>query len=215
MARKLLKNGNKNVVMLPQNIDWDRFLGIPRSKDILDEFQIPKSFVVGFVGRLSPEKNIPVLIECAKMMPDISFVIVGDGPQDGPLKIIAKELKNVFFVGRKNDLEKWYPAFDVLMLPSLMEGMPLVILEAMSAGTPVIASDVGAIVELVLDGITGNLVWNPNNPGLFASSIYTLKTNEKLWESYSKNAKMVAAAFKERSNSFNINNLYKMMFNGG
>jgi glycosyltransferase involved in cell wall biosynthesis len=212
MARKLLKMGNKNVVVLPQHVDWDRFDKSERSKNILDEFQIPKNFVVGFVGRISPEKNIPVILACAKGMPEISFVIIGDGPQESPLKQMAKDLKNVFFLGRKNDLEKWYPAFDLLILPSVMEGKPLVILEAMSAGTPVVASDVGAIIEVVFDGITGSLIWNPGNPGLFASVIRSFQTNEKLWNRCSANSKMVAAAFKEKSKSFDVNHLYKMMF---
>jgi glycosyltransferase involved in cell wall biosynthesis len=211
MGRKLLKMGNKNVVVLPQQIDWGRFK-IPRSKNILDELNICGNFVVGFVGRLSPEKNIPVILHCAKNLPDVSFVIVGDGPQKQPLEQMANGLHNVHFVGARNDVEKFYAAFDLLILPSVMEGMPLVILEAMVAGTPTIASDVGSILEVVFDGITGSLIWNPGNPNLFIREIQRLKNNHPLWERCSFNCKAVADAAKDKASGFNINHFYNLLF---
>jgi glycosyltransferase involved in cell wall biosynthesis len=211
MARKLLKMGNKNVAVLPQQIDWDRF-NVPRSKEILDELNICGDFIVGFVGRLSPEKNIPAILQCAKMLPDVSFVIVGDGPQKQPLEQMARDLKNVYFTGARSDVEKFYAAFDLLVLPSVMEGMPLVILEAMSAGTPVVASDVGAILEVVFDGITGSLVWNPGNPGLFVKEIQKFKNNKQLWTRCSANCKAVADASRDKVVGFNINHLYNLLF---
>ena len=211
MGRKLLQTGNKNVAVIPQLIDWERF-NVPRSKKILDELNIHGDFVVGFVGRLSPEKNIPVILHCAQSMPEASFVIVGEGPQRQPLEQMASQLKNVHFVGARSDVEKFYAAFDLLMLPSVMEGMPLVILEAMMAGTPIVASDVGAISEVVLDGITGALAWNPNNPNLFLREIQKLKINKQLWERCSFNCKAVAIAAKDKSVGFNINHLYNLLF---
>ena len=211
MARKMLKMGNKNVAMLPQQIDWDRF-NVPRTKAIFDELNIYGDFVVGYVGRLSPEKNIPAILYCAKMLPEVSFVIVGDGPQKQPLEQMAGQLKNVYFVGKRDDVEKFYAAFDLLMLPSVVEGMPLVILESLSAGTPVIASDVGSILEVVFDGITGSLIWNPSNPTLFAREIQKFQKNRHLLEKCSINCKTVAEALKDRAKHFNINHLYGLLF---
>jgi len=211
MGRKLLKMGNKSVVVLPQQVDWERFR-VPRSKEIFDELNIHGSFVVGFVGRLSPEKNIPAIIYCAKALPDVTFVIVGDGPQRQPLEQMANGLTNVYFVGPRNDVEKFYAAFDLLILPSVMEGMPLVILEAMSAGTPMVASDVGSILEVVLDGITGSLIWNPGNPSLFVREIQRFKNNKPLWERCSFNCKAVADAMQDKVMDFNVNHLYNLLF---
>jgi glycosyltransferase involved in cell wall biosynthesis len=211
MARKLLKMGNKNVVSLPQVIDWERF-NVPRSKEILGKFNIPTDFVVGFVGRISPEKNISAILSCAKMLPNVSFVIAGSGPQESPLKQMASKLKNVFFVGRRNDVEKWYPAFDLLILPSVVEGMPLVILEAMSAGTPIVASDVGAISEAVFDGITGGLVWNPADPSLFVRVIEQFQKDQDLLRRCSNNARMIASSLNDKTRHFNINHFYNMIF---
>jgi glycosyltransferase involved in cell wall biosynthesis len=210
LGKKLIKVGNKNVAVLPQQVDWERFK-VPRSKDILDEFNIPKDFVIGFVGRLSPEKNIPNIIQCARSMPDASFVIIGDGPQAGPLKHIASDLKNVFFLGRRDDVEKFYPAFDVLMLPSHMEGVPLVILEAMASGTPIVASNVGAVSEVVKEGISGFLSSSPGDYLIFVTLLNKLKDKEK-WIECSKNSLIIANSIEEQGKAFDINKLYNMLF---
>lgn len=209
MGRKLLKNGNNNTVVLPQMIDWDRF-NVERSKEILEELNIKTDFVIGFVGRLSPEKNVPLILECAKQI-DASFVIVGDGPQRKVLEQLSGD--NVYFVGERDDVEKFYGAFDLLLLPSLMEGVPLVILEALTAGTPVVASDVGAIKEIVFDGITGSLIWNPKNVALFVREINRFK-NKLFWKKCSINCKTISLAFKERSNTYDINYFYSLLFKG-
>jgi glycosyltransferase involved in cell wall biosynthesis len=212
MGRKLLQMGNKNVIVLQQCIDWNKF-NINRSRKVLNSFNIDdNSFVVGFVGRLSPEKNIPVIINCANAMPDVSFVVVGDGPQEKPLKQMASKLSNVYFVGKRNNTEEFYAAFDLLILPSLVEGMPLVILEAMTVGTPIIASDVGSIIEVVHDGLTGSLIWNPNNPQLFAKEIQRFKNNKELWQSCSTNCRSIIKAARAKAKEFNINNLYNLLF---
>ncbi len=211
LGKKLLKMGNKHVAVLPQQVDWNRFK-VPRTKNILKDLNIPTDFVVGFVGRLSPEKNIPVILQCARSMPDTSFVIIGDGPQAGPLKHMSSDLKNVFFLGKKNDVEKFYPAFDVLMLPSNMEGLPLVILEAMTSGTPIVASDVGAISEVVKEGVNGFLS-QPNNFLKFITLLAKLKDKD-VWEEHSKNSIVIANSLEERAKTFNINNIYNMLFRG-
>ena len=209
LARKLLKSGNKNVIVLPQQVNWNKFFATSRSKKILEELNIPTERVVGFIGRLSPEKNIPVILKCAELMPNVSFVIVGDGPQKNVLEKIAK--KNVYFVGQRTDVEKFYASFDVLMLPSLMEGLPLVILEAMAAGTPVVASDVGAISEVMSDRVTGKIIWNPKDANLFVSALNEL-FNPGLWSSCSNNCKVIAKSMKDRGDQININTLYNMLF---
>lgn len=208
MGRKLLKTGNRNVLVVPQTIDWGKFK-YKRDKSVLED--INTEFVVGFVGRLSPEKNIPLIIECAKKLPVCSFVVVGDGPQKEVLKKYADGLKNIHFVGSKDNVEDYYSAFDVLLVPSTMEGLPLVILEAMCCGTPVIASDVGAISEVVFDKITGSLIWNPKQPELFIKEIDSYYKNG-LSKIYSENCRSMSSSFREKNSSFNINKAYNLLF---
>lgn len=210
LAQKMVKMGNKNVAMVQQQVDWDRFK-VERHKGILEEFNIPTDFVVGFVGRLSPEKNVPIILQCARGMPDASFVIIGDGPQSVPLKQMANSLNNVFFLGKRTDVEKFYAAFDALMLPSKMEGMPLVILEAMTAGTPIVASDVGAITEVVKDGISGFISKDPADYLLFVTCLAKLKKQD-VWQECSNNSKAIANALEAQGKSFNLNNVYNMLF---
>jgi glycosyltransferase involved in cell wall biosynthesis len=213
MGRKLLKNGNKNVAVLPQQIDWSRF-EVSRSKEILKNLNIKEDFVVGYVGRLSPEKNLSAVIKCASILKDVAFVLVGDGPQGEALKQVAGSLENVYFVGRQENVEDFYAAFDVLMLPSAVEGLPLVILEAMACGTPIIASDVGAISEIVNDGINGSLVWNPGAHMLFAKEIRKLREDGELWKQYSNNSKNFAKAMKRKCEEYTINQIYDALFKG-
>ena len=211
MGKKLNKLGNKNVAVIPQHINWDKFK-IEKNKDILDEFNIKKDFVVGFVGRLSPEKNIATILHCAKAIPSASFVIVGDGPQKITLENMSKDLDNIYFVGSRQDVEKFYGAFDVLLLPSHVEGLPLVILEAMTAGTPTIASDVGAISEVIYNGISGDLIWNSRAPQLFVQTLEKFINNKELLQSCSINCKALAKSLEEKAKQQDINYFYNLLF---
>jgi glycosyltransferase involved in cell wall biosynthesis len=211
LAGKLARIGNKNVVSFPQHIDWKRFK-VPRSKEILRQLGIGEdTFTVGFVGRLSPEKNLSVILQCARLMPEVSFVIVGDGPQATPLMSMSKNMGNVFFAGRRGDTEHFYAAFDILMLPSLVEGMPLVLLEAMCCGTPVIASNVGAVGEAISNGKNGFLVQNPCDVQSYVRAVRAL-AEPGVWEACSIGAVETARTMRDRSEHFDVNGFYDMLF---
>ena len=166
------------------------------------------NFVVGFVGRISPEKNIPVILQCAKLMPDVSFVLVGDGPQKSPFEQMNK-LDNVFFLGHHTDTEKFYAAFDMLILPSKTEGVPLVILEAMMVGTPTVASNVGAISEVITHNKNGLLVDVINSDG-FVKNIQKVKNYSEVLKSLSQNCKEMALNLKAKSETITINTAYQV-----
>jgi glycosyltransferase involved in cell wall biosynthesis len=121
--------------------------------------------VIGFVGWLLPIKGPDYLL---KAMDDVwhehqeaSLVLVGKGDMDVDLRAEARK-KNangkVKFLGWREDIDEIMPLFDMLVLPSLNEGMGRVLVEAMAAGKPVVASRVGGIPDLVRDGETGYLV---------------------------------------------------------
>ncbi|MEM4288313.1 MAG: glycosyltransferase family 4 protein [Candidatus Caldarchaeum sp.] len=112
------------------------------------------------VGRLSREKNVEALLSAARQLPETTFVIVGGGPEYHRLKSLSKGLKNVVFTGEvSHDKALGYIAgSDLLVLPSLVEGLSTVLLEAMACKTPVIATRVGGNVELVKHGYTGVLI---------------------------------------------------------
>lgn len=112
-------------------------------------------FVALFVGRLIVEKGVKALLDVARTLSekrDMYFVFAGEGPLMSQVERSAETASNIGFVGpmRSRDLPVYYNAADVLIFPSLSgEGIPRVILESLSCGNPVIASDVGAVTEAV------------------------------------------------------------------
>jgi glycosyltransferase involved in cell wall biosynthesis len=117
--------------------------------------------VIGTVARLDALKGVDVLVRATASLPGVSLVVVGDGVEAASLRALTGELGisgRVHFVGWSDEPRAWMSSFDVFVLPSLMEGRPLTISEAMLAGVPVVATDVGSVRELVDGGRTGVLV---------------------------------------------------------
>lgn len=121
--------------------------------------------LIGTVGRLTPVKGQVHLLKAMRLLLDqgrkVKLVLVGDGPLRHQLEEMVRKLEmleNVAFLGQRDDTYELMQAMDVFVLPSLSEGIPLVVLEAMVAGVPVLASRVGGIPEVIKDGATGMLV---------------------------------------------------------
>jgi glycosyltransferase involved in cell wall biosynthesis len=136
--------------------------------------------IVGAAGRLSPEKGFGVLVEAAVRVVhedrSAGFVLFGDGPlrEDLCRAIAAAGLSDRFVLaGFREDLDRFVPFFDLLALPSYTEGLPNVVLEALAAGVPVVATAVGGTPEVVEDGVTGYLV-PPGDAAVLAERILDL-----------------------------------------
>jgi glycosyltransferase involved in cell wall biosynthesis len=140
---------------------------------------------IGFVGRLSEEKGIHLLInsmsEIIKQVPNIKLVIVGTGPLKDELNKLTRHLQlnsHVDFMGFQQNPLEIMRQLDVFVLPSRTEGCPIVVLEAMAMGLPVVATNVGGTPELVKDGETGILV-PYNAPNRMAQAIIDLIQNKE------------------------------------
>jgi glycosyltransferase involved in cell wall biosynthesis len=119
--------------------------------------------LIGVVARLQPEKGVAVFLraaaELAAQFPSAQFAIIGDGPQRPALTQLAARLAvPAAFLGFRQDGPALIAQLDLLVVPSFSEGTPLVILEAMAAGVPVVATDVGGIPTQVTDGVDALLV---------------------------------------------------------
>jgi glycosyltransferase involved in cell wall biosynthesis len=168
-------------------VDINRFTQSFDNRQLRNNFAItPNSKVVGSVGSLTLEKGHFYLLQSAKMIlanyPNVKFLIVGDGVLKRDLEEEARRLgilPNVIFAGTRNDMPRIYSLIDVFVLPSLIEGMPMVVLEAMAAGKPVVASNVGGVSKVVMDNDTGFLV-NPRDVDKLTSALlFMLKNKNK------------------------------------
>lgn len=165
---------NNGIDLEEFNIDID----IPRKKEELGLSLSSK--VVGSVGRLDECKGymffLKAMPKILEHVPEARFIFVGEGPLRSKLEKMSRELKveqNIIFLGVRRDIPEILSAMDLFVLPSIVEGFGIVLLEAMAMGKPVIASRVGGIPEIVKDGVTGILV-EPASPSDLASSIVKL-----------------------------------------
>jgi glycosyltransferase involved in cell wall biosynthesis len=155
---------------LPNGVELDRFTSAPVLRR---ELPLDCDHVAGFVGRLVPGKGGKVLLEAAQRVlavrPRTAFVFAGDGPCRVEWESIASQTgiaRHVLFTGLRNDMPGVYASFDVLVLPSYDEALPMCILEAMAAGCPVIATRVGSVPRAVIPGVTGVLTEPGDAAGL-------------------------------------------------
>jgi glycosyltransferase involved in cell wall biosynthesis len=132
------------------------------------------------VARLEPVKDQAMLLRAfaavRAVVPQARLCLVGDGSLRGSLErqAIAAGLGDaVMFLGQRADVEAILPAFDVFALSSSSEGLPLTILEAMAAGLPCVATDVGAVTDAVIAGETG-LVTPPGDAPAFTAALLDL-----------------------------------------
>jgi glycosyltransferase involved in cell wall biosynthesis len=157
--------------------------GIPRPAPRApsrEEFGLTSdAFVVGFIGRLTAQKNIPLLIRAAARRPGIRCVIVGEGELRGELETLARTLgcANVTFTGAQPDAARLMPLFDVFCLPSVWEGLGVVLLEAMLQDVPIVGSRAGAIPEVLDHGRCGLLI-DPTSVDALVDAIDMLRTDQ-------------------------------------
>jgi len=151
-------------------------------------------FVFGFVGRLSDEKGVDHLLQAAESLvtqePSARFVIVGDGPRRDDLLAATRSrglTGKVDFVGFQSDTAPWYDAFDAFVLPSLSEGTPMALLEAMAHGLPSVATAVGGVPQVVSNGANGLLVPSADQSKM-SEAMRCLMTNAQLRAKLSQGA---------------------------
>ena len=184
----LYKADQKKIVIIPPGVDTGHFYPIP-ADEAREAIGIPKNDrMVLFVGRIEPLKGVDTLIRAMACMRlgDLDepayLAIIGGDPNASPEDMSAEMTRlqalctdlcldhMVVFLGKRDQdtLPYYYSAADVLVMPSHYESFGMVALEAMACGTPVIASQVGGLALLVLDGVTGFHVPNGDSDALCA-----------------------------------------------
>ncbi|MDM3870611.1 glycosyltransferase family 4 protein [Porticoccus sp. W117] len=152
-----------------------------------------------YVGRLSSEKGLPILFESMvsllKSGRDFELHILGDGEERAGLETLAIELglsERVIFHGfaNRSQVREWLSMADIFVLPSFAEGIPVALMEAMACGTPVIATYVGGVIELVRDRETG-LVVSPSDVSGLSEAIASYLDDDELCLHVASNARRV------------------------
>jgi glycosyltransferase involved in cell wall biosynthesis len=156
--------------------------------------------VIGMVARMVRAKGISYVLEAARHVlsgiPGALFVFVGDGPDRSAFETEAQQLGvagSIVFTGARFDMPGVYRSFDLFLLPSLNEGMPMSLLEAMAAGVPVIATAVGGIPEVVAEGRTGLLV-KPADAASLGTAIMRLLSDSELRQRLGREGQRVVRA---------------------
>ena len=157
------------------DLDYRRLYGIPDD-----------AFVVGWVGRMTGVKDTDAVLEIVRAtrergVPAV-LCMVGDGPDRERLEQVAHELgiaRSTYFVGYQPDVAGYYKLFDAFLLPSVNEGTPVSAIEALASGTPVVATRVGGVPDVVTEGIDGFLV-EPGDTEAAAERLATLALDPEL-----------------------------------
>jgi len=194
------------VVYIPNGVD-SNFLStveINRFKK-RQELDISNNvLIIGSIGRLGIEKGFPYLLQSFKIIyprfPHCMLLIIGTGILLESLRLQVKELglfEHVVFLGQRTDVPELLSCIDIYIHPSLSEGMPNVVMEAMAIGKPTIATTVGDTAELIEEGKTGWLV-EPKNPKMLAEKICYVLNNLEMAE------KVGLAAAERMATKFSI-----------
>lgn len=205
-----------NVKYIPGvGVDVEKFKKINVDKNMYKaSLGIPKDGVVMLsIGELIERKNHEVIIRAmAKLQKsNLYYIICGKGPLLEDLFELSKKLKlqdNVVFLGFREDIPELCNIADISAFPSKIEGLGLAGIEAMAAGTPLVASNVHGILDYVIDGITG-FACSPNDINAFANSIELLYSNEKLRKDMEGECKKVAEQFSKENALNSMWNIYR------
>jgi glycosyltransferase involved in cell wall biosynthesis len=148
------------------------------------------------VGNLYPVKDHATLVRAIARLPAARVAIAGRGDQEAPLRALAAQLglaDRVHLLGLRDDVETVFAAADVFVQPSLSEGLPLAVLEAMATGLPVVATSVGGIPEVIADGRTGLLV-PASDPLALAAALAKVLSSPDLAKSLGRSGRERALA---------------------
>lgn len=182
MKQKMWEIHDREIFVVPNGIDLKRFKISPGNKEGVNT----KTII--FVGRLHPVKGVQYLIEAMvtvhREMPEAELVIVGDGAERSRLEELTERLNLngcIQFMGQmpQESIPKIMCQADVFALSSLSESFGIVNLEAMAAGLPIVATNVGGVPDIVEEGVNGLLV-NPESPGKIADKLLFLLENDEI-----------------------------------
>jgi glycosyltransferase involved in cell wall biosynthesis len=220
---------SKKIIKIPNAVDTYRFRPEVSGTAVRAELGLPDYVpLIGNIGRYVPEKGYPFFIETAAKVlqqhPDARFLMVGHGPEHDKLKRLIEEfgLKDcIFTTGPRRDIPEILGAIDIFLFTSIWgEGFGISLIEAMAAGKPIVAANVGPTREIIEDGVTGLLpypkTWvqetNYLDAGIMAEAVDSLLRNPSVSRRLGQEARRQAIErFDITTLSKSIENVYSKM----
>jgi len=218
---KLKVTNREKAVVIPLGFELDRFLNCEKSRgNFRKNYGIDGgTLVVGIVGRLVAIKNHKLFLEAAKDILNkkpsgmkVKFVVIGDGELRDSIDEHARRLGlegDVLFTGWVNDLAEAYADMDIVVLTSLNEGTPVSIIEAMASSRPVVATDVGGVKDLVIDGENGFLAKTGDAEDLSEKILRLLNDAGKRRQFGSRGRELVREKYAKKRLIGDIERLYE------
>jgi glycosyltransferase involved in cell wall biosynthesis len=207
----------EKVKVIYNGMNLDDFWKLLSREDLRNKLGLdPDTFYVIFVGSLVERKGLAYLIDAVRRIrrDNVRLLILGDGELREKVERLAAEDKNIIFLGYKHNAVEYAKASDLLVLPSIYEGLPNVVLEAMAIGTPVIATNIYGISELIQDNVNGLLVPPRNVEEIVRAVTHMIDDPEA--------SRQFATISRERVNFFTVQrmtgeyeNLYTGLYLGG
>jgi len=186
--------------------------------DARDEFGLPKGPLVVCAARLTEQKGHKWLLRAFRsvvdQLPETSLLLLGDGPMRAYLEDTVDNLdlaQNVRFAGWRTDVMDILPSTDLFVIASEWEGFGLSLLEAMSFSLPIVATDVGGIPEVVLDGQTGWLVKSRDSDALAGSILAALRSPYKMLEYGQRGKLRLQNTFSVQRMIFDTEKIYNLL----
>jgi len=178
---------DNRIALIPSGVDLQTHRPSPRAPEVVAQLAAGTGeLIVGFSGRWSEEKDPLAFIEIARRTPSdlpVRFVMTGTGGMRGAIEAAVTAANfapgRFHLVGEVADVAPYLRSYDILVLPSQLDGRPVVVLEALAYGAPVVASRVGALPELVQDGGTGFLC-APGDIDAFVAALTRLTQDRDL-----------------------------------
>jgi len=214
---KYEKISRRKIVTIPNGIDETKFdISIDKKKKKEDLGISKNGHVIGLCVRLTEQKGITYLLKAmpdvVKVMPDITLIIAGDGPLKKDLEKESDLLgvsDNVLLIGPRLDVSEILKLFDLYVLPSLWEGFPMVLLEAMAAKCPILATDVGGNPSAIVSGENGVLVPSRSPKALAEQIIYLLLNHDLRTKCAEKSLEIFQHNFSARGMTSKYEQLYR------
>lgn len=198
IKRELLQAGfsKEKIELIPNGVDIERFSPVTKSvkKMLREELKLPDGNIVIYTGRLESGKGLEILLnswrEVSNQFPKAYLVIIGEGSLIHELMQMNRSSAGgqVYFLGKTDGISRYVQAADIFVLPSLAEGLSNALLEAMSCGLAVVATNIGGTREIIIDNDNGLLV-EPGNALELSKKISSLLPDESEIERLGRKAR--------------------------